>query len=96
MPQYLITAYDYTDAGAHQRRLDVRENHLAGARRLQAAGQFVTGGAILDAAGRMMGSMLVVDFATPAELAAWQQQEPYLLHQVWETVTILPFRTADV
>ena len=96
MPQYLITAYDYPGADAHQRRLDAREEHLAGARRLKEAGQLVTGGAILDAAGRMMGSMLVVDFATPAELAAWQQQEPYLLHQVWETVTILPFRTADV
>ena len=94
MPQYLITAYDYPDA--HQRRLRVREEHLAGARHLRATGQLVTGGAILDAAGRMIGSMLVVDFATPADLAAWQQQKPYLRHQIWETVTILPFRTADV
>jgi len=96
MSQYLVIAYDYTDPDAYQRRLSVRENHLAGARRLKAAGHFVTGGAMLDADGHMIGSMMVVDFASPDELAVWQEHEPYLLHQVWEKVTILPFRTADV
>ncbi|MBC6610676.1 hypothetical protein H8B15_07065 [Hymenobacter sp. BT507] len=96
MQQYLITAYDYTDPEALQRRLAVRENHLAGARRLKATGNFLTGGAILDAEGKMIGSMMVAQFATPEDLAAWQRDEPYLTGRVWEKVEIQPFRMADV
>jgi len=96
MQQYLITAYDYTDTDALQRRLAVRENHLAGARRLKETGNFLTGGAILDADGKMIGSMMVAQFASPDDLEAWQRDEPYLTGRVWEKVEIQPFRMANV
>ncbi|MBO3273014.1 YciI family protein [Hymenobacter defluvii] len=96
MQQYLITAYDYTDTEALERRLAVRENHLAGARRLKESGNFLTGGAILDAEGKMIGSMMVAQFASTDDLEAWQLDEPYLTGRVWEKVEIQPFRMANV
>lgn len=47
MDQYRVTAYDYTDDGALQRRMNVRPHHLDGARELKRRGNYITGGAIL-------------------------------------------------
>jgi uncharacterized protein YciI len=75
MKQYLITGYDYTDEGALERRMNVRPLHLDGAAGLRASGNYVLGGAILDDSGRMIGSMMVLQFETEQELEAWKQQD---------------------
>jgi hypothetical protein len=96
MPQFLILAKDYTDPDALQRRLSVREAHLARMHVEKEKGSFVTGGAKLDDAGRMVGSMLVVDLETKESVEKWVSVDPYITGKVWEDVEILPFKTADV
>ena len=96
MDQYLVTAYDYTDDGALKRRMDVRPHHLDGARDLKAKGNFIVGGAILDDEGKMMGSIMILQFEDEEQLEAWKQSEVYITQKVWESVDIKPFRVAEV
>src|SRR5437867_215731 len=94
MKQYLITAYDYKDEGALQRRMDVRPHHLDKVRELKANGNYVVGGAILNDAGQMIGSSMVVQFDSDEALDAWKNSDPYTLQKVWETVDVKPFKQA--
>ena len=94
MKQYVITGLDHTDTNALERRLAVRQQHLDGALALRQSGNYIMGGAILNDDGKMTGSVMVLQFETDAELAAWKQQEPYIIHDVWETVDIKPFKVA--
>jgi len=96
MNQYLVTAYDHTNADALQHRLNIRPHHLDGALELKASGNFIIGGAMLNDEGKMIGSVMILQFETEEELQAWQQSEPYITQGVWETVDIKPFRVADV
>jgi uncharacterized protein YciI len=96
MNQYLITAYDYTHEGALQHRVDVRPHHLDAIREMKRNGNYVLGGAILNEEGSMIGTTMIIQFENDAELQAWQQNEPYITQQVWETVDIKPFRVAEV
>ncbi len=94
--QYLVHAYDHTDPDALSRRMAVRADHLAGAARLKAGGQFIIGGALLSPDGQMIGSMMLLDFETKEQLQAWQAHEPYIQHGVWKKIDIKPFRQAVV
>src|SRR3954469_20393539 len=96
MNQYIITAYDHTDEGALQRRMNVRPHHLDGAKELKEKGNYVLGGAILNDEGNMIGSVMVLQFETEEELEAWQQSEPYITQKIWETVDVKPFKVANV
>jgi len=90
--EYLVTAWDGTDADALSRRLAVRDAHLAGAQRLAERGQLLSGGAILDADGRMIGSSMHVAFADETAFRAWYDGEPYVTGDVWRDVTVRPMR----
>ncbi|WP_421827357.1 YciI family protein [Larkinella sp.] len=94
--RYVIHAYDYTDDQAMNRRLAVRPNHFDGARQLKADGHFVLGGALLDPDGKMIGSMMLLDFDTEDQLNDWLQNEVYISGKVWERIDIKPFRQADI
>ena len=96
MNQYLITAYDFTDTEALNRRMAVRPLHLDGARQLRENGNFVIGGAMLNEEGKMIGSVMVLQFNSEEELNAWKQNEPYITQHVWETVDVKPFRVANL
>ena len=96
MNQYIVTAYDYTDTGALERRMNVRPHHLDVAKELKANGNYVTGGAILNDEGKMIGSIMIVQFETEEALKAWQQNEPYITQKIWETFDVKPFRVAEV
>ncbi|HEY9533518.1 MAG TPA: YciI family protein [Mucilaginibacter sp.] len=96
MNQYLITAYDYTDEGAFDRRMGVRPHHLDGARDLKAKGNYVIGGAMINEEGKMIGSVMILQFKNEEELEAWKQGEPYITQKIWESVDIKPFKVADV
>ncbi|HAT58050.1 MAG TPA: hypothetical protein DCS79_04505 [Gammaproteobacteria bacterium] len=90
--QFMIVAYDGTDEGALNRRLAVRDSHIAGAIELKNKGNLIAGGAILDDAGRMIGSTTYVDFESRAELDAWLERDPYVTGDVWRDITITPIR----
>lgn len=94
--QFLLTAYDSKDAGALQRRLSVREEHLRKISLLRKTGEFLLGGAILDDSGKMIGSMIVYDYPDRKSLEIMLREEPYLVNGVWEKTEIQPFRLATI
>lgn len=94
--KYVIHAYDYTGPDALDRRMAARPAHLAYARQLKESSQFIMGGALLDPDGKMIGSMLVLDFDTDDQLQDYLKTDPYIVQGVWEKVDLKPFRQADV
>jgi len=95
MKQYLITAYDHTDVEALERRMNVRPHHFDVARGLKKSSNFVFGGAILNDNGKMIGSVMVMQFETEHELENWKLNEPYITQKIWETYEIKPFKVAN-
>ncbi len=82
MNQYLVTAYDYTDDGALERRMGVRPHHLDAAKEIKEKGNYIMGGAILNEEGKMIGSVMILQFESEDGLAAWQQGEPYITQKI--------------
>jgi uncharacterized protein YciI len=96
MNQYIVTGYDFTDAEALQRRMGVRPHHLDAAAELKKSGNYVLGGAILNDEGKMIGSVMVLQFETEEELDAWKQGEPYITQGIWESVDVKLFKVASM
>jgi len=93
---YLVMAWDGEDEGALERRLAVREAHLASARDMGARGQLIEGGALLDEAGKMVGSMALVDFPDRAGVDGWLASDPYTKGDVWRKIEVLPVLRAKL
>ncbi len=96
MNQYIVIGYDYTDEGALERRMNIRPHHLDGAKALKESGNYVLGGAVLNDEGKMIGSVMVLQFESEDGLEAWKQSEPYITQKIWETVDVKPFKVATV
>ncbi len=94
MPQWVVTAYDGTDAGALDRRMSVREAHLQNVAPMVAKGELIAGGAILDDAGKMIGSVAILDFPDQAAFDHWLNNDPYVTGKVWQKIEVKPFRLA--
>jgi uncharacterized protein YciI len=94
MAQFLVLAYDGTDAGAPERRKSVRPRHFEGIKPMVEKGEIVYGGAILDDAGGMIGSAVFVEFPSRRELDAWLDREPYVKERVWQKIEVKPVRVA--
>jgi len=94
--QFMVTAFDFTDAQALERRMANREAHLAGARALIDQGRFLSGGAILDDSGRMIGSTLHLDFPDRLALDSCLNADPYISGKVWEKIEIREVRLLPV
>ncbi|KOU12080.1 YciI family protein [Streptomyces sp. MMS21 TC-5] len=88
----MLIGRDGTDEGALDRRLAVREAHIALGDKLVAEGRMLFGTALLGDDGNMIGSMLVLDYPSRAELDQWLAVEPYATSGVWEEITITPVR----
>lgn len=89
--QFLVCGYDGTDDEALERRLRVRDDHIALGDKLVERGNMLFGVALLDG-DRMIGSALVVDFPSREALDAWLEIEPYMVGNVWQRVEISPCR----
>jgi uncharacterized protein YciI len=94
MPQFLILAHDGSDPEAPARRQAARPAHLEGIGPRVERGEIVAGGAILDDDGRMVGSAVIADFPSRAELDAWLAADPYVTQGVWQRVEVKPYRLA--
>lgn len=94
--QFLLVAFDGTDANALERRMKVRPEHLEKIALLKKRGEFLLGGAILDDNEKMMGSMIVYEFPDRAALDASLENEPYVIHGVWKKIDIMPYRLAKI
>lgn len=90
--QFVLIGRDGRDEKALDRRLAVRENHLAMCSKLQAEGHYIKGGAMLDDEGKMIGSVIFYDFPTREEMETWLKTEPYVMGNVWQEIEICPFR----
>lgn len=91
---YIVLAHDGTDPEAPARRQRVRERHLEAAAPAVASGMLQLGGAILDADGGMIGSMLMVEAESEADVRAFVERDVYTREGVWRSVSIYPFKRA--
>ena len=94
MPQFVVIARDGRDAEALARRLAARPAHFEGIKPMAERGEILVGGAMLDGADKMVGSVVIVEFDSRADLDAWLAREPYVTGDVWRDIEIVPFRTA--
>jgi hypothetical protein len=69
-----------------------REAHLAGIVKMKEEGKAIYGVAILNDREQMIGSALVVDYPTRADVDAWLKSEPYVAGDVWRKIEVLPAR----
>lgn len=96
MLQFVIIAKDGTDPEAPERRMSARPGHLDGARTLKENNQYITGGATLDKDGKMVGSVMIVQFETEDGLKQWLDNDPYIKGNVWQEIEVKLFRVADI
>ena len=94
--EFLVIAHDGTDEGALARRMKVREEHLAHARRMKQQGHLIEGGAILDPEGKMIGSTLYTRFDTIEDLNRYLGSDPYTTGHVWLRTEIYPIKLAEL
>ena len=93
---HAVIARDGTDHEAPARRLAAREAHLALARQMKAEGKIIHAGALLGDDRRMTGSLLVVSFASRAELDDWLAADPYVTGGLWRQIEVFPFQPAPL
>ena len=90
---YVVLGYDGTDEGALLRRQAVRPAHLEWVKTLKEAGIFKCGGALLDDDGKMIGSMMILDYPAREALdTEFFPKEPYAAGEVWKTIHVHPFQ----
>lgn len=78
--QYLVIAYD--NEGALEKRLEVRDAHVEGAKKMIAEGKIIDAGALIEEE-KMVGSTLYVNFENDDEINEWLENEPYVTNGVW-------------
>lgn len=86
--QFLIIGKDGKDKKATERRLAVREAHLALGDKMEKEGTRWYGCVVTDEGDNMIGSMAVMDFPSEKELKRWLKTEPYVKGKVWKTVEV--------
>ncbi len=94
--QFFVHALDGKDEDALNRRLAVREQHMLLAEKLYKEGTVLYGAALLDDDGQMIGSTMIVEFPSRAELDLWLKDEPYVTGNVWQSIDIQPCRVAPI
>ncbi|NQY73468.1 MAG: hypothetical protein HRT90_01755 [Candidatus Margulisbacteria bacterium] len=86
--QFVVTATDFKDSDALNRRVKTREEHLSGIKIMVNEGTFKSGGVILDSNGKMVGSSIHVEFKSREDLQNWLDNDPYTLNKVWEHLEV--------
>lgn len=96
MMWYAITGEDAPDS--LQKRLAVRETHLARIQQLQEMGRLLVAGPFpaIDSeepgpAG-FTGSLIIAAFEDLASATAWAESDPYATEGVFSAVNVKPFR----
>jgi len=87
--QFVVIAYDAKDDKALERRLAVREDHLANAKKMFDEGKLLYASGILDDNGKMIGSVMFADFPSVEALKdEWFTKEPYIKGNVWQDIEV--------
>lgn len=85
---FVVIGRDHTDADALNRRMAVREAHLAGMEPLKASGKVVYVAAMKNEEGKLNGSIIFFDVESKDEVAEYLKSEPYIQNNVWESYEI--------
>jgi len=93
---FIITGRDGRDPGALERRMKAREEHMRGVDELVRKKHLLYAAAMLDEAGAMIGSTMIVDFASRDELDRYLAAEPYVTGNVWQTIDVTPCKIPPV
>lgn len=83
---YLVIGRDGADAS--ERRQAQRQQHLDSVAILKKEGKVLYAVAMLSE-GKMIGSVMVFNFADEAEMNDWRANEPYITGNVWESVEVM-------
>lgn len=86
--QFIIHALDYTDEQAFDRRMAVRPDHLANVGKEREAGHVICAGGITNESGKLIGSLLVMEYEDRKGLKGYLASEPYVAGKVWENIQI--------
>ncbi len=87
--QFIVTGYDGEDDKALERRMAAREDHLKSGTKLYESGKWLYAAAIMSDDGKMIGSMIVCEFASREELdEQWLKNEPYVIGNVWKKIEV--------
>ena len=93
---FIITGHDGTDDKAMERRMSVREEHMLGVAEIVKQKKLLYAAAMLDDDGTMIGSTMIVDFESRAELDRYLETEPYVTGRVWEHIDVTPCKIPPV
>ena len=89
---FMVLANDADDAGALERRMAHRPDHVKVMDVSKAEGLCRFGAAMLDDAGKMCGSVIILDMPDMAAVEAWMKAEPYVKGNVWGDVRVIPLK----
>ncbi len=91
MMEYLVVAYDKENV--LDKRLAVRDEHIANTKELMEKGNILQAGAIMENE-KMIGSSLFVSFESEKSFYDWLENEPYAKNGVWDMdeIKIVPLR----
>ena len=81
---FVVTAMDYTDSDAINRRMACREQHIEGLKALAKSGRLKSAGAVLDDQGKMVGTSAHVEFPSRQDLEQHLASDAYSTGRVWE------------
>ena len=84
MKQYVIKAYD--GEGKLDKRMEVRPRHFEGMEKMKE--HILCAGGMLDDDGKMIGSLLVIEFENREQLDEYLAHEPYVVEHVWERIEV--------
>ncbi len=84
MKQFVIKAYD--GEGKLDKRMEVRPRHFEGMEKMKE--HILCAGGMLDDDGKMIGSLLVMEFENREQLDEYLAYEPYVVEHVWERIEV--------
>lgn len=93
--EYLVIAQDIQEPETLERRRDARPAHLEVAEEAAKGGAILWGGAMLND-GKPIGSALLLQADSIAEVRERLKNDPYIEGRVWDPqrIQIIPFKTA--
>lgn len=86
---FAIYALDHPDT--LEKRLPLRPHHLARLAALEENKQLALAGPLLDPAGKVSGSLIIARFRDLQTAEAWFAEDPYVLANIYQSVTIRLF-----
>ncbi len=86
--QFLVTGKDGSDAEALDRRMAARPAHLAHSEEMHGKGKLLVGAAMLDENKKMIGSIIILNVDSRAEVDEYLGNEPYVSGNVWQEIHV--------